>query len=131
MVDIAKEVSNELQKKGFSVALVNARFVKPLDKKLLLELASNCPLIITMEENSQIGGFGSGVSEIYKENFISVRTLSFGVPDRFIAQGTPNDQRDNAGLSSKEILKKINEFIKKNKVFKKKNRHNVTRIKAS
>ena len=131
MTDIALETADLLEKEGYSVAVVNARFVKPLDAELILDLASVCSLVVTMEENTLHGGFGSGVLETLNVAGVMARTLSFGIPDRYIAQGSPDEQRKNAELTPPLMAKKIRERLKKNQLPARKPRRNVSRKKAS
>jgi len=131
MTDIALETADLLEKEGYSVAVANARFVKPLDAELILNLASVCSLVVTMEENTLKGGFGSGVLETLNEAGVTSRTLSFGIPDRYIAQGSPDEQRKNAELTPILMAKKIRERLKKSQLPARKARRNVSRKKAS
>lgn len=90
MVDIAEQTADLLEKDGYSVAVVNARFVKPLDGDVIVRLGKEVQLLVSLEENTIHGGFGSGVLETLSANGICVPTLQLGVPDRFIAQGNPD-----------------------------------------
>ena len=111
MVAIAEEVAEALKADGFSVAVVNARFVKPLDTTLIAEFAASVRLMVTLEENTAHGGFGSGVLEVLSGIGAVVPTQVFGIPDRFIAQGSPEEQREDAGLSAEQVLAKIRERL--------------------
>ena len=107
MVAVAEEVAEALQADGFSVAVVNGRFVKPLDAELITSLATTVRLLVTLEENTAHGGFGSGVLEVLSQAGVTVPTQVFGIPDRFIAQGSPDQQHEDAGLSADQVLAKI------------------------
>ena len=107
MVDTAEKVANLLEKKGYSAAVVNARFVKPLDGNVVVQFAEKVKLLVSLEENTIHGGFGSGVLETLSEQGICVPTLQIGVPDRFIAQGSPEEQFQAAELSPEQISKRI------------------------
>jgi 1-deoxy-D-xylulose-5-phosphate synthase len=111
MVAVAEEVAETLQADGFSVAVVNGRFVKPLDAERITALASTVHLLVTLEENTAHGGFGSGVLEVLSGAGVTVPTQVFGIPDRFIAQGSPDQQREDAGLSAEQVLAKIRERL--------------------
>ena len=111
MVDTAEKVANLLEKKGYSVAVVNARFVKPLDGNVIVQFAEKVKLLVSLEENTIHGGFGSGVLETLSEQGICVPTLQIGVPDRFIAQGSPEEQFQAAELSPEQISKRILERL--------------------
>ena len=111
MVDTAEKVADLLEKKGYSVAVVNARFVKPLDGNVIVQFAEKVKLLVSLEENTIHGGFGSGVLETLSEQGICVPTLQIGVPDRFIAQGSPEEQFQAAELSPEQISKRILERL--------------------
>ena len=112
----AKEI---LSKKGINITIVDARFVKPLDEKLILEVASNHEVLITIEEGS-VGGFGSHVSQLLADRGVfdnGLRFRSMILPDSFIDQDTPSKMYDQAGLNSNDIVNKIEETLKSNIIF--------------
>ena len=111
MVDTAEEVADVLEAKGFSAAVINARFVKPLDEKVIVQFGGKVKLLVSLEENTIHGGFGSGVLESLSEKGMCVPTLQIGVPDRFIAQGSPEEQRQAAELSPEQISTRILERL--------------------
>jgi len=111
MVDIAEEAADLLEKNGYSVAVVNARFVKPLDEDVIVRLGREVQLLVSLEENTIHGGFGSGVLETLSVSGICVPTLQLGVPDRFIAQGNPDEQLRSAELSMEKIYSRILERL--------------------
>ena len=111
MVDIAEEAADLLEKNGYSVAVVNARFVKPLDEDVIVRLGREVQLLVSLEENTIHGGFGSGVLETLSVSGICVPTLQLGVPDRFIAQGSPDEQLRSAELSMEQIYSRILERL--------------------
>jgi len=111
MVDTAVQVAEILEAKGFSTAVINARFVKPLDEKVIVQFARKVKMLVSLEENTIHGGFGSGVLETLSEKGICVPTLQIGVPDRFIAQGSPEEQRESAELSPEQISTRILERL--------------------
>ncbi|MDC0152224.1 1-deoxy-D-xylulose-5-phosphate synthase [Deltaproteobacteria bacterium] len=111
MVDIAEETADLLEKNGYSVAVVNARFVKPLDEDVIVRLSREVQLLVSLEENTIHGGFGSGVLETLSVSGICVPTLQLGVPDRFIAQGNPDEQLGSAELSMEQIYSRILERL--------------------
>lgn len=111
MVDIAEQTADLLEKNGYSVAVVNARFVKPLDEDVIVRLGSEVQLLVSLEENTIHGGFGSGVLETLSVSGICVPTLQLGVPDRFIAQGSPDEQLRSAELSMEQIYSRILERL--------------------
>ena len=107
MVDTAEQVAELLELKGYSTAVINARFVKPLDEDLIVQFGENVKMLVSLEENTIHGGFGSGVLETLSMKGICVPTLQIGVPDRFIAQGSPEEQMQAAELSTEQIFARI------------------------
>lgn len=102
-VQSATEALPLLRKEGISCALINARFIKPLDQELILKWAKKSKLVVTVEENSKQGGFGSGVLELFQDNQLLKHTLTLGLPDKFIEHATQKVQRELTGLDGKGI----------------------------
>ena len=88
-------------------------FVKPLDTKRILDVSSDHKLIVTLEINAIKGGAGSAVSEFLASENKKISILNLGLPDEFINHGEPEQQLMSAGLGKNEILKSINNRIKK------------------
>jgi len=108
-----KIAANELKNKGISTTIIDARFAKPLDEKLILKSAENHEVLITIEEGS-IGGFGSHVANLLAENGIFDKGLKFRsmiLPDIFIDHDTPERMYDVAGLNAKHIAQKVLEVF--------------------
>jgi 1-deoxy-D-xylulose-5-phosphate synthase len=108
-----KIAANELKNKGISTTIIDARFAKPLDEKLILKSAENHEVLITIEEGS-IGGFGSHVAHLLAENGNFDKGLKFRsmiLPDVFIDQDTPERMYDVAGLNAKQIAQKVLEVF--------------------
>ncbi len=105
MLKLARECAKDI--KGLGV--ISARSVKPLDAKVLEEI-KGLP-IITLEENSVIGGFGALVSNYFRENGVSAKLLPIGVGDKFVKHGSVNNQLEICGLESKTIKEKISAVI--------------------
>jgi len=103
-VEIAKEIIKILRGKGIQLGLVNARFIKPQDNKFLQEIVNHYPHIITLEDHSLSGGFGSSILEQLKE---PKKATCFGIPDTFIKHGNINLLREELGLTPLAIAKKI------------------------
>ena len=108
----ALEAAKYLEKKGISICVVNSRFVKPLDEKTIVNLARKIKKVITVEENSIEGGFGSAVLELLEENGIKADVRRIGIPDRFIEHGSQEELRGEIGLSREGIIKVVKEMIK-------------------
>ncbi|QJA05548.1 1-deoxy-D-xylulose-5-phosphate synthase [Thermosulfurimonas marina] len=98
MVHPALAAAEILEKEGLSVTVVNARFVKPLDAELICDLASQTGRVLTVEENTLLGGFGSAVAECLADHRVSARLKRLGLPDRFIEHGAPVLLREKYGL---------------------------------
>jgi 1-deoxy-D-xylulose-5-phosphate synthase len=103
MVLPAERAADLLQETGLSAMVVNARFVKPLDKRLIETAARSTRALVTVEENARAGGFGSAVLEALEElgNPVPVRVL--GVPDRVFEQASQGRLRELAGLTAGDI----------------------------
>ena len=116
-----KKAAETLNKKGIFVTIFDARFAKPLDEKLILELASNHEAVLTIEEGS-IGGFGSHVSNLLSERGFFDSGLKFRsmiLPDKFLDQDTPDNMYKTAGLDSNSIVEKIESILNSNVVIAK------------
>jgi 1-deoxy-D-xylulose-5-phosphate synthase len=109
MVHEAKRLADRLAaEEHISVAIVNARFVKPLDRTLLLSQAAVVPLIVTMEDHALSGGFGSAVLEALQDAECPTAVERIGWPDRFIEHGTNADAlRAAHGLSPDAIYRRV------------------------
>ena len=116
-----KKASDILKKKGITTSIFDARFAKPLDEKLIIELASNHEAIITIEEGS-IGGFGSHVTKFLSDRGFFDKGLKFRsmiLPDKFLDQDTPDKMYKTAGLDSESIVQKIEDVLNSNIVLAK------------
>ena len=113
--------AENLKKKGINITLVDARFAKPLDEKLIWQLATDHEALITVEEGS-IGGFGSHVSNFLSEKNLLDKGLKFrtmNLPDKFIDQDKPDVMYKMAGLDSIAIEEKILDLLNSNIVLQK------------
>ncbi|MDC0447704.1 1-deoxy-D-xylulose-5-phosphate synthase [Pelagibacteraceae bacterium] len=111
-----KNASDKLLKKGIDCTIIDARFAKPLDEKLIMEAASSHEVLITIEEGS-IGGFGSHVMQLLSDRGVFDRGLKFRsmiLPDIFIDQDTPEKMYEIAGLDSSSIANKVEETLNSN-----------------
>jgi 1-deoxy-D-xylulose-5-phosphate synthase len=109
MVPEAIKIAEKLAlEEGLSCGVVNARFVKPLDRTLLLSQAACIPLLVTMEDHVLAGGFGSAVLEALQEGDCQVPVERIGWPDRFVEHGTSaDDLRASCGLSFDDIYSRV------------------------
>lgn len=103
MVVPAERAADLLAHQGIRATVVNARFIKPLDETLILDLAKRCGAIVTVEENSVRGGFGAGVLELLAEHNLVVPVKVLGVPDRIFEQASQARLRAMAGLAPDDI----------------------------
>ena len=94
--------------------VANMRFVKPIDRELILKLASEHDLLVSLEENALIGGAGSEVARVLHEAGSAVRLLQLGLPDRFIDHGDQAQLLAEVGLDPASILKRIEEAYRPN-----------------
>ena len=111
-----KNASDKLLKKGIDCTIIDAGFAKPLDEKLIIEVATSHEVLITIEEGS-IGGFGSHVMQLLSDRGVFDRGLKFRsmiLPDIFIDQDTPEKMYEIAGLDSSSIANKVEETLNSN-----------------
>lgn len=111
MVSAACKTAELLLKRGINCTVVNMRFIKPLDKECILQMADKMEAIVTMEENVLNGGFGSAVVELLADEGRSIQVLRFGIPDEFIEQGTQSELREQCGLTPEQMSEKINDML--------------------
>lgn len=110
--EIAEQAVELLQQEGILPMLVNARFCKPLDEELLFRLAQEGYEIITVEEGSTMGGFGSAVLECYaKAGYHHCNVHTFGIPDYFVEHGSVKEQRQEVGLTAEMIAARVRSLI--------------------
>lgn len=113
MVQSSIEAAELLAAKGISAQVVNMRYAKPLDTELVKELSSKFKKIVTLEENTLVGGFGSAVAEYLADNLIKVDLLRIGLPDDYVDHGTQTELHDLLGTDAKGIANKVADFCKK------------------
>lgn len=107
MVETALKTAEKLLEKGIHAEVINARFIKPLDKELILDSTAKTGIIATIEDNCIRGGFGSSVLELLNENGSPVRAKLFGFPDKMIPQGERNIIYGKYGLDADSIANAI------------------------
>ena len=116
-----KKAAEILSSKGIELTIVDARFAKPLDEKLIMEIATSHEAFITIEEGS-IGGFGSHVAQLLSDRGVFDKGLKFRsmfLPDLFLDQDTPDAMYKKAGLDCNSIVEKIENVLKSNIVLAK------------
>lgn len=104
------EIAREL--KDVNPTVVDAKFVKPLDKETILKLAEKKKKIITVEENTIRGGFGSAVLELFNNFSMQREVLRIGIPDRFIEHGEKTKLLESIGMDKNSLKDRIKEFLK-------------------
>ena len=113
MVENSLKAAEILNNKGISVSVYDMRFVRPIDENLLREAYDNHDHLITVEENSVIGGFGSGVLEEFnKMEIYDAKVKILGIPDHFVEQGDVNTLFEKIGLDPKGIADAVIQFSK-------------------
>ena len=112
MVYPALLISQELAGAGIKCGVINARFAKPLDVETLTDAAENAKLLVTLEENTSAGGFGSAVMEELPAALLS-RVRRIALPDRFITHGSIDELKEASGIDVSSVVKKIKGFMKK------------------
>jgi len=108
------EACKELEKKHIHVAHYDMRFVKPIDEKILHEVGKKFKAVITIEDGTVVGGFGSAVLEFMSDNGYSINIKRLGVPDQFIDHGTPQELHQECGYDVEGIIKTVKSMIKPN-----------------
>jgi 1-deoxy-D-xylulose-5-phosphate synthase len=106
MVEIAEKAAVDIRTKGFSVGVVNARWVKPLDPRIL-EWAAPARHVVTIEDNVVAGGFGAAVMEAFAEAGQVKEITCIGIPDHFLPFGAPTDIAHSVGLDPDAVASRV------------------------
>ena len=113
MVAPARSAARKLMESGIRAAVINARFAKPLDERLIGDWARRTGRIVTLEEGALPGGFGDAVLELLaRTGRPEIRARCFGVPDRFFDHGTRDSLLRHAGLDAESIAREIERWLK-------------------
>jgi len=107
MLPFAQELGTRLEREGFSAAVVNPRFVKPLDREMLAAYARRVAAFVTFEDHVKMGGFGSAVVEALDEMGIEIPVVRIGWPDQFIEHGKVDALRQKYGLTVDEAYRQV------------------------
>jgi 1-deoxy-D-xylulose-5-phosphate synthase len=107
MIALAQELGSRMERDGFSAAVINPRFVKPLDREVLEHYSRSVAAFVTFEDHVKMGGFGSAVIEALQEMGIAVPVVRIGWPDRFIEHGKVDELRARYGLTVDEAYAQV------------------------
>jgi 1-deoxy-D-xylulose-5-phosphate synthase len=112
LLPMGKQIADELTQLGYSCALINARFAKPIDTGTLEFFSRSADVIITLEDHVLKGGFGSAVLEELSDMDIRTPVVRIGYPDAFVEHGNPSKLREKYGISVKAALEKALPYLK-------------------
>ena len=116
MVSKASHIANKLQIGGIDAEVINARFLKPLDKNKITELINKTKFVVTIEDGTLIGGFGSSIKELIVERKLrNIKVKCFGYLDEFVKHGSPQELEKLYGLDEENIVKYIKDNLKNEK----------------
>jgi len=115
LVHPALDAADELQGQGVRAAVVNARFVKPLDSARIVALARRCGAVLTVEEHAGMGGFGSAVLEALAAADVEVPVRCLAIPDRLVEHGDPDHLLHELGLDAAGIVRAARELLQHRK----------------
>jgi 1-deoxy-D-xylulose-5-phosphate synthase len=113
-IPMAMEAANILEKRGVSIKVINARFIKPLDEQMLLELFKENMPILTIEEAVLQGGFGSSILEFaHEKGFHHMEIDCMGIPDQFIEHGSVEKLLEEIGMTTDDVVNRLNILARK------------------
>jgi 1-deoxy-D-xylulose-5-phosphate synthase len=107
MITLARGLAASLERGGYSAAVINPRFIKPLDREVLARYASRVAAFVTFEDHVKMGGFGTAVVEALDEMGLSVPVIRIGWPDQFIEHGKIDELRARYGLTVEAALAQV------------------------
>ena len=107
MVAPAMATAGLLQEQGVRAAVVNARFLRPLDESLLVPMARRIGRVVTMEEGCLAGGFGSAVLEAFQDQGLLVPVFRIGIPDQLVDHASPDESKRALGLTPSQMSERI------------------------
>ena len=108
-LEAAAEIKAET---GKNPSIYNIRYIKPLDTALIDDVCASHSTIITVEDGTVMGGLHGAVAEYVSEHYPSVKVIPVGIPDRYIAQGTQEELREECGLTTEQIKAVIRKELK-------------------
>ncbi|NNC90589.1 MAG: 1-deoxy-D-xylulose-5-phosphate synthase, partial [Akkermansiaceae bacterium] len=107
LFEMADGARDQLEKLGYSVALINPRFIKPLDADLILNYARRCKVLCTFEDHVLANGFGASVIELLHDHGIATPVERIGWPDEFVEHGKVDILRAKHGITAEAAVEKI------------------------
>ncbi|MGB6609335.1 MAG: transketolase C-terminal domain-containing protein, partial [Acidobacteriaceae bacterium] len=113
LLPMAKDLARALEQQGYSAAVINPRFIKPLDRELIARYAKRATALVTFEDHVLMGGFGSTVLETLSEMGIETPVIRIGWPDRFIEHGKVDQLRARHGVSVEAAIEKLAPWLKR------------------
>jgi 1-deoxy-D-xylulose-5-phosphate synthase len=113
MLPEAERLAAMLEKEGFSAAVINPRFAKPVDRECVGKFGRQCGLVVTLEDHVLAGGFGSAIMETLSELELQVPVVRVGWPDQFIEHGKVESLREKYGLTAEAALEKTRPYLAK------------------
>jgi 1-deoxy-D-xylulose-5-phosphate synthase len=111
MLPEAERLAEMMRLEGFSAAVINPRFAKPVDRECVAEFGGRCGLVVTLEDHVLAGGFGSAVMEMLNDLELHVPVVRVGWPDAFIEHGKVESLRVKYGLTAEAALKKARPYL--------------------
>ena len=111
MITYARELAERLERDGLTSAVINPRFIKPIDRDTLAQYARRVAAFVTFEDHVKMGGFGSAVLEALQEIGCSVPVVRIGWPDHFIEHGKIDSLRAKYGLTVDEAYNQLQPFL--------------------
>jgi len=109
----ALKSAEDLYREGIRIGVVNGRFAKPIDEEMMKKIAGRYEVIVTVEDNTVIGGFGSAILEWLARNQLSRKVINLGMPDMFIEHGNQKILRNKVGIDSEGITRTVRSLILK------------------
>ena len=107
MMELALEAKETLESKGYTVTLINPRWIKPLDTRTIAKHAAKATVVCTFEDHVLFNGFGLSIIELLHDETIDTPVERIGWPDQFVEHGKPEILREKHGLTAKIAVDKI------------------------
>ncbi len=108
---MAREMAARLEREGLSAAVINPRFIKPIDREMLAQYAKRVAAFVTFEDHVKMGGFGSAVVEALDEMGCTLPVVRIGWPDQFVEHGKVDDLRTKHGLSVDAAMEQVTPLL--------------------